>query len=206
LLTTSCGSPFYTSPEILLGKKYHAELTDVWSLGIILFLLLNKKLPFKHNDINKLFSKIIKGILNFEPHVSPLAKNLIQHMLNVNYKHRYTLTDIKNHLWFSNHIMKKINTNLSPDCCNLIICDTCIYNTITKNNNYYNNLIIKQISKMYKMDKQIIYNKINDEQSNYIKTTYELLRNKTTRILSKNNYLYSHYGFIKKEVCTYNSD
>lgn len=46
LLTTSCGSPFYTSPEILLGQKYEAELTDVWSLGIILFFITKPSSSF----------------------------------------------------------------------------------------------------------------------------------------------------------------
>ncbi|SBS86604.1 serine/threonine protein kinase KIN, putative (KIN) [Plasmodium ovale curtisi] len=197
LLTTSCGSPFYTSPEILLGNKYHAELTDVWSLGVILFLLLNRKLPFNHNDLNQLFLKIIKGILHFEPNVSPSAKNLIQNMLNVNYKKRYSLFHIKRHSWFCNHNMKKINMNCSGDGCNLMDCSTCLYVMITKNNVHYNDLIISRVSKVHKIDKDLIHSQLNSQHKNFVKTTYYLLLNKTTRMLSENSFLHSHYALVK---------
>ncbi|CRG94738.1 serine/threonine protein kinase KIN, putative [Plasmodium gallinaceum] len=198
LLTTSCGSPFYTSPEILLGNKYKAESTDVWSLGIILFLLLNNKLPFNHNDLNKLFQKIIKGILHFEPYVSLNAKNLIQNMLNVNFKKRYSLNDIKNHIWFTNHNLK-INLNNLDNGCNLIDCDTCLYKIIFQNNDYYNDFIINKICKITNLDKNNIYNQLKNEKKNFIKTAFHLLLNKSIRILSKKNYLFSNFILIKKD-------
>ncbi|CRH01383.1 serine/threonine protein kinase KIN, putative [Plasmodium relictum] len=198
LLTTSCGSPFYTSPEILLGNKYKAESTDVWSLGIILFLLLNHKLPFNHNDLNKLFQKIIKGILHFESYVSLNAKNLIQNMLNINFKKRYSLNDIKNHIWFTSHNLK-INLINSYDGCSLIDCDTCLYKIIFQNNIYYNDFIINKICKITNLDKDSVCNQLNSEKKNFIKTTFHLLLNKIIRILSKNNYLFSHHILIKKD-------
>ncbi|CXI92292.1 serine/threonine protein kinase KIN, putative [Plasmodium berghei] len=199
-LQTSCGSPFYTPPEILLGKKYNPELTDVWSLGIILFLLLNKKLPFNHNDINKLFQQIIKGLMQFEPHVSINAKNLIQNMLNVNCKNRYNLNQIKNHIWFSNYNAKKDVYLNCHQVCNLMDCNTCIYIHIIKTSKYYNNFLINRINKIYNIDKTMILKELKNEEQNCIKTTYYLLLNKMVKILSKTNYLYSHYIFIKKET------
>ncbi|CAD2111525.1 CAMK/CAMKL/AMPK protein kinase [Plasmodium vinckei petteri] len=199
-LQTSCGSPFYTPPEILLGKKYNPELTDVWSLGIILFLLLNKKLPFNHNDINKLFQQIIKGLMQFEPYVSINAKNLIQNMLNVNCKNRYNLNQIKNHIWFSNYNAKKYVHLNCNQACNLMDCNTCIYIHIIKASKYYNNFLINRVNKIYNLDKSMILKELKNEEQNCIKTTYYLLLNKMVKILSKTNYLYSHYIFIKKET------
>ncbi|ETB56137.1 CAMK/CAMKL/AMPK protein kinase [Plasmodium yoelii 17X] len=199
-LQTSCGSPFYTPPEILLGKKYNPELTDVWSLGIILFLLLNKKLPFNHNDINKLFQQIIKGLMQFEPHVSINAKNLIQNMLNVNCKNRYNLNQIKNHIWFSNYNAKKDVYLNCHQVCNLMDCNTCIYIHIIKSSKYYNNFLINRVNKIYNLDKTMILKELKNKEQNCIKTTYYLLLNKMVKILSKTNYLYSHYIFIKKET------
>ncbi|SCO94030.1 serine/threonine protein kinase KIN, putative [Plasmodium malariae] len=200
LLTTSCGSPYYTSPEILLGNKYHAELTDVWSLGVIIFLLLNRKLPFNHNDIHKLFQTIIKGILHFELHVSVDAKHLIQNMLNVNFKKRYTLHNIKSHIWYTNHNMKKIKNIMynSEKGCNLMNCNTCLYKIIIEKGTYYNHLIITKICKIYRLNHNTVFNEIKNEHMNFIKTAYHLFLNKTIRMISKHNYLYSHFVLVHK--------
>lgn len=45
-LQTACGSPCYASPEMIRGENYDPELTDVWSLGIVLFSMIFAKLPF----------------------------------------------------------------------------------------------------------------------------------------------------------------
>jgi 5'-AMP-activated protein kinase catalytic alpha subunit len=45
-LVTACGSPCYASPEMIKGELYDPELTDVWSLGIVLFTMMMAKLPF----------------------------------------------------------------------------------------------------------------------------------------------------------------
>ncbi|SBT80394.1 serine/threonine protein kinase KIN, putative [Plasmodium malariae] len=200
LLTTSCGSPYYTSPEILLGNKYHAELTDVWSLGVIIFLLLNRKLPFNHNDIHKLFQTIIKGILHFELHVSVDAKHLIQNMLNVNFKKRYTLHNIKSHIWYTNHNMKKIKNIMynSEKGCNLMNCNTCLYKIIIEKGTYYNHLIITKICKIYRLNHNTVFNEIKNEHMNFIKTAYHLFLNKTIRMISKHNCLYSHFVLVHK--------
>ncbi|KAF6202633.1 hypothetical protein GE061_003032 [Apolygus lucorum] len=56
--TTYCGSIPYTAPEILKGVPYDGKPTDVWSLGCILFVMLNKKLPFKsNNNYTKLYQE-----------------------------------------------------------------------------------------------------------------------------------------------------
>lgn len=48
-LETFCGSPCYVAPEMIVRKKYKAETIDSWSLGVILFLLLTRELPFNNN-------------------------------------------------------------------------------------------------------------------------------------------------------------
>ncbi|ANQ09534.1 Serine/threonine-protein kinase [Plasmodium coatneyi] len=197
LLTTSCGSPFYTSPEILLGNKYHGELTDVWSLGVILFLLLNRKLPFNHTNLNVLFQEIIKGLLHFEPHISEGAKNLIRNMLNVNYQKRYSLKDVETHPWFNTYHMKKKNlTNLRHGNCDLICCNVCLYKVIILSSSQWMRLILNKIGKIYAIGVDKVCRELREKGKNSIKTSFYLLLNKTIRMVSTNNSLCSHLVLV----------
>jgi serine/threonine protein kinase len=61
-LQTSCGSPNYASPEVISGKLYAGPEVDVWSCGVILYVMLTGKLPFDDEAIPQLFKKI-SGII-----------------------------------------------------------------------------------------------------------------------------------------------
>lgn len=57
-LKTSCGSPNYAAPEVISGKLYSGPEIDVWSAGVIMYVLLCGKLPFDDDHIPSLFKKI----------------------------------------------------------------------------------------------------------------------------------------------------
>ena len=101
LLNQPCGTVVYAAPEVLQGKEYHGMLCDVWSSGIVLFGMLSGYLPFSDTDdeINK--QNVLKGVIDYPNFFSPLAKNLIQNMLEVNPFKRYTLKDVMEHQWFN---------------------------------------------------------------------------------------------------------
>jgi serine/threonine protein kinase len=61
LLKTACGSPCYASPEMIAGHKYVGSLSDMWSLGVILFAMVCGFLPFEHESTSKLYQKILNG-------------------------------------------------------------------------------------------------------------------------------------------------
>jgi len=62
-LQTSCGSPNYAAPEVIGGLRYTGPEIDVWSCGVILYVMLCGRLPFEDNDVNLLFHKITRESL-----------------------------------------------------------------------------------------------------------------------------------------------
>jgi len=101
-LTTQCGTPGYVAPEILEGNAYDTK-SDMWSLGVIVYILLGGYPPFIEQNQRELFRKIRKG--NYEFHeeywgsVSPEAKDLISSLLVVNPSKRMSATDALQHKW-----------------------------------------------------------------------------------------------------------
>ena len=59
-----CGTPSYMAPEIVQKKEYSGFATDVWSMGIILFVILTGFFPFKGQNERDLFSKISRGLFH----------------------------------------------------------------------------------------------------------------------------------------------
>ncbi|KAI9667036.1 MAG: Protein kinase [Trizodia sp. TS-e1964] len=99
-LKTSCGSPNYAAPEVISGKLYAGPEVDVWSCGIILYVLLVGRLPFDDEYIPTLFKKIGNGKFNVPSYLSPGAVNIIRRMLAVNPVHRITIQEIRKDPWF----------------------------------------------------------------------------------------------------------
>jgi len=62
-LTTSCGSPNYAAPEVIRGGVYAGPEIDVWSCGVILYVMLCGRLPFEDEDVQQLFAKISRKTL-----------------------------------------------------------------------------------------------------------------------------------------------
>ncbi len=71
LLGTACGSPCYASPQMIKGQQYDPQLTDVWSLGIVLFTMIFAKLPFEDDNTSILYSKIKAGMYIMDKKVTP---------------------------------------------------------------------------------------------------------------------------------------
>ncbi|KAK5773887.1 hypothetical protein RI543_004785 [Arxiozyma heterogenica] len=97
LLETSCGSPHYASPEIIMGKLYHGGPSDVWSCGVILFALLTGHLPFNDDNIRKLLMKVQSGKFQMPDTLSNEAKDLISKILVVDPRKRIKITQILKH-------------------------------------------------------------------------------------------------------------
>ncbi|KAG2314331.1 hypothetical protein Bca52824_017453 [Brassica carinata] len=109
LLHTTCGSPNYVAPEVLANKGYDGAASDIWSCGVILYVILTGCLPFDDTNIAVLCRKIFKGDPPIPRWLSPGAKTMIKRMLDPNPVTRITVTGIKANDWFRH--------DYSPSCC-----------------------------------------------------------------------------------------
>ncbi|KAL8707750.1 MAG: hypothetical protein Q9220_007270 [cf. Caloplaca sp. 1 TL-2023] len=100
-LKTSCGSPNYAAPEVISGKLYAGPEVDVWSCGVILYVLLVGRLPFDDEFIPALFKKISAGAYKTPDYLSSGARHIIQKMLKVNPVQRITVQEIRQDAWFN---------------------------------------------------------------------------------------------------------
>ena len=103
-LTTQCGTPGYVAPEILEGKAYDTQ-SDMWSLGVIVYILLGGYPPFIEQNQRELFRKIRKGQYEFHEEywgqVSDEAKGMISKLLTVDPAKRYTANTSLMNGWIS---------------------------------------------------------------------------------------------------------
>ncbi|KAI9809096.1 MAG: hypothetical protein M1825_002385 [Sarcosagium campestre] len=97
LLNTSCGSPHYASPEIVKGLRYHGEKADVWSLGVILFVILTGRLPFDHPNVKLLLDRVKAGKFTLPAELTEQACDLIVRMLEVDPHKRISMDEIWRH-------------------------------------------------------------------------------------------------------------
>ncbi|EAN32172.2 Protein kinase domain protein [Theileria parva strain Muguga] len=93
-LKTPCGSPNYASPEVICGKSYAGPEIDIWSCGIILYVLLCGSLPFDDDEIPALFGKIKLGKFYVPGHLTSDSRWLLQRMLDVNPQTRITMKEL----------------------------------------------------------------------------------------------------------------
>jgi serine/threonine protein kinase len=100
----SCGTPAYVAPEVLLKQPYHKEV-DVWALGVIMYLMVCKVLPFTTQDKRQTFKMIKYDHPNYLRSqfamVSPHCTDLIKQMLVKDPAQRITTEDALKHPFFN---------------------------------------------------------------------------------------------------------
>eukprot|EP00636_Phaeomonas_parva_P006189 CAMPEP_0118868486 /NCGR_PEP_ID=MMETSP1163-20130328/11954_1 /TAXON_ID=124430 /ORGANISM="Phaeomonas parva, Strain CCMP2877" /LENGTH=470 /DNA_ID=CAMNT_0006803169 /DNA_START=125 /DNA_END=1537 /DNA_ORIENTATION=- len=101
LLHTTCGTPNYVAPEVLADQGYDGHKADVWSCGVILYVLVAGFLPFDENTTGELFRKIQSVEFSYPSWFSPLLRSLIDKILVRDPKERIRLVDIMTHPWYT---------------------------------------------------------------------------------------------------------
>ncbi|KAI8904575.1 hypothetical protein DFJ77DRAFT_244216 [Powellomyces hirtus] len=121
LLLTSCGSPCYAAPELVISDGYVGEAADIWSCGVILYAMLCGYLPFDDDpnnpdgdNINLLYKYILETELDFPDYVGADARELLKRMLVPDPRFRANMKEIMNHRWLEpfRHFYKEEETKL----------------------------------------------------------------------------------------------
>ena len=101
ILSTPCGTTSYAPPEVLLGGKYSGIKSDIWSCGIILYVMLVGNLPCSEKEGNLIYQNIITHNFYYPENLSSDVIDLIEHLLKINPEERYSFDEIKAHPWFN---------------------------------------------------------------------------------------------------------
>ncbi|XP_017219322.1 CBL-interacting serine/threonine-protein kinase 25 [Daucus carota subsp. sativus] len=115
LLHTQCGTPAYVAPEVLRRKGYDGAKADIWSCGVILYVLLAGFLPFQDENMMKMYNKVFKSEYEFPPWMSSEAKRLISKLLVADPARRITISAIMRVPWFSKGFTRSISCPILDD-------------------------------------------------------------------------------------------
>ncbi|KAF6174360.1 hypothetical protein GIB67_027831 [Kingdonia uniflora] len=100
MLHTLCGTPAYVAPEILVKRGYNGAKVDIWSCGVILFVLTAGYLPFNDPNLMVMYRKIYKGEFKCPKWISPELRRFMSRLLDTNPETRITVDDIFRDPWF----------------------------------------------------------------------------------------------------------
>ncbi|KAL6633341.1 hypothetical protein ACP70R_026012 [Stipagrostis hirtigluma subsp. patula] len=102
LMTGLVGTPYYVAPEVVAGREY-GEKVDVWSAGVVLYMMLSGTVPFHGATAGEIFEAVLRGNLRFPPRafatVSPEAKDLMRRMLCKDVSRRFSAEQVLRHPW-----------------------------------------------------------------------------------------------------------
>ncbi|PHT48648.1 CBL-interacting serine/threonine-protein kinase 10 [Capsicum baccatum] len=107
LLHTTCGTPAYVAPEVISRKGYDGAKADIWSCGVILFVLLAGCLPFQDSNLMEMYRKIRLAEFKFPNWFPSEVRKLISRMLDPNPHTRISIAKIKASSWFKKGLDSK---------------------------------------------------------------------------------------------------
>ncbi|OAD00960.1 hypothetical protein MUCCIDRAFT_43377 [Mucor lusitanicus CBS 277.49] len=100
-LSTFCGSLYFAAPELLDGRMYTGPEVDVWSFGVVLYVLVVGQVPFDDPSMAGMHAKVKQGHVEYPGHLSSDCKGLLQRMLVTHRKQRATMSEVIVHPWMN---------------------------------------------------------------------------------------------------------
>nr|XP_058913550.1 serine/threonine-protein kinase MARK2-like [Kogia breviceps] len=98
-LDTVCGTVPYAAPEVLLGQRYSGPAVDVWSLGVVLYVMVTGFRPFVGKDLRELREQIVTEHYRIPTYLSLEVRSLLRNMIARDPSDRGTLPDLMRHPW-----------------------------------------------------------------------------------------------------------
>ncbi|XP_023532474.1 calcium-dependent protein kinase SK5-like [Cucurbita pepo subsp. pepo] len=151
------GSPYYVAPDVL--RKHYGPKADVWSAGVILYILLSGVPPFCAETEIGIFRQILQGRLDFEsepwPGISGSAKDLIRKMLDRNPKRRLTAHEVLCHPWI-------VDDKVAPDK----PLDSAVLSRLT---------LFSAMNKLKKMALRVIAERLSEEEIGGLKELFKMI-------------------------------
>uniref|UniRef100_A0A0D9XW69 non-specific serine/threonine protein kinase n=1 Tax=Leersia perrieri TaxID=77586 RepID=A0A0D9XW69_9ORYZ len=116
LLHTTCGTPAYVAPEVISKIGYDGAKSDIWSCGVILFVLVAGYLPFRGPNLMEMYRKIQHGEFRCPSWFSRKLQKLLYKIMDPNPNTRISIQKIKESTWFrkgpeENRILKERDLN-----------------------------------------------------------------------------------------------
>ncbi|KAG2199943.1 hypothetical protein INT47_009269 [Mucor saturninus] len=111
-LTTYCGSLYFAAPELLSATPYRGPEIDVWSLGVVIYVMVTGSVPFDDKSMPGLHDKIKRGLVAYPAHLSPECKDLLSRIFVTDPTKRIILADVIRHTWVNQGYQKIIKTYL----------------------------------------------------------------------------------------------
>lgn len=169
MLTTSCGSLAYSAPEILLGDEYDAPAVDIWSLGVILYMLVCGQPPFQEANDSETLTMIMDCRYTVPPHVSAQCSDLISRMLQRDPRQRASLEQIEGHAWLQGVDPSPASRSLLP---------LTSHKRVSREEH---EIIIQAMTCGHIADRDTIQEALEADRYNHITATYFLLAERMLR-------------------------
>ncbi|KAJ7969696.1 putative Calcium-dependent protein kinase [Quillaja saponaria] len=151
------GSPYYVAPEVLC--KHYGPEVDVWSAGVILYILLSGVPPFWAETESGIFKQILKGKLDFKsdpwPSISESAKDLIEKMLQRDPKKRISAHEVLCHPWI-------VDDRVAPDK----PLDSAVFTRLKQ---------FAAMNKLKKMALRVIAERLSEEEIGGLKELFKMI-------------------------------
>ncbi|KAK6917695.1 Protein kinase domain [Dillenia turbinata] len=100
LLHTTCGTPAYVAPEVISKRGYDGAKADIWSCGVVLFVLLAGYLPFHDQNLMEMYRKISRGEFKCPQWFQLEVRKLLSKILDPNPYSRITMSKLMENSWF----------------------------------------------------------------------------------------------------------
>ncbi|CAF0736985.1 unnamed protein product [Brachionus calyciflorus] len=168
-LLTSCGSLAYSAPEILLGDSYHAPPVDIWSLGVILYMLVTGRAPFQEASDSETLTMILDCKYYLPDYLSTECTDLISRMIVRDPIKRMSLDEIKRHDWLARLDVENEDSDNEID----------IQKGLTEADR--EKIIKLMVDGEICESKETIEENVKLDQYNYITATFYLLAEKMTK-------------------------